>query len=90
VTLAIQLMSYWAKQISDLSSRRSPTRRTGERLAKEKATLPSGYAKDFDICRRFLDQHVGRPVAGFVERSLMSFPGARSVAGARVNPLPKA
>jgi DNA topoisomerase III len=29
-----------------------------ERLAKDKrATLPSGYDKDFDICRRFLDQH---------------------------------
>ena len=32
-----------------------------ERLAKDKkATLPSGYAKDFDICRRFLDQHAAR------------------------------
>jgi DNA topoisomerase-3 len=32
-----------------------------ERLAKDKkAALPSGYAKDFDICRRFLDQHAGR------------------------------
>jgi DNA topoisomerase-3 len=32
-----------------------------ERLAKDKkATLPSGYAKDFDICRSFLDQHAGR------------------------------
>jgi DNA topoisomerase-3 len=32
-----------------------------ERLAKHKrATLPSGYDKDFDICRRFLDQHAGR------------------------------
>src|SRR5262245_25658108 len=32
-----------------------------ERLAKDKrATLPSGYDKDFDICRRFLDQHAGR------------------------------
>jgi hypothetical protein len=32
-----------------------------ERLAKDKeATLPPGYAKDFDICRRFLDQHAGR------------------------------
>ena len=32
-----------------------------ERLAKDKkATLPSGYAKDFEICRRFLDQHAGR------------------------------
>jgi DNA topoisomerase-3 len=32
-----------------------------ERLANDKkATLPSGYAKDFDICRRFLDQHAGR------------------------------
>jgi len=32
-----------------------------ERLAKEKrAPLPSGYDKDFDICRRFLDQHAGR------------------------------
>jgi DNA topoisomerase-3 len=32
-----------------------------ERLAKDKkATLPSGYAKDFDICRRFLDQHATR------------------------------
>ena len=31
-----------------------------ERLAKNKrATLPSGYDKDFDICRRFLDQHAG-------------------------------
>jgi DNA topoisomerase-3 len=24
------------------------------------ATLPPGYDKDFDICRRFLDQHAGR------------------------------
>ena len=32
-----------------------------ERLAKDKrATLPPGYDKDFDICRRFLDQHAGR------------------------------
>lgn len=32
-----------------------------ERLAKEKrAALPSGYDKDFEICRRFLDQHAGR------------------------------
>jgi hypothetical protein len=32
-----------------------------ERLAKDKrAALPSGYDKDFDICRRFLDQHAGR------------------------------
>jgi DNA topoisomerase-3 len=32
-----------------------------ERLAKDKrATLPSGYDKDFDICRRFLAQHAGR------------------------------
>jgi DNA topoisomerase III len=32
-----------------------------ERLAKDKrATLPFGYDKDFDICRRFLDQHAGR------------------------------
>ena len=32
-----------------------------ERLAKDKrATLPPGYDKDFEICRRFLDQHAGR------------------------------
>jgi DNA topoisomerase III len=32
-----------------------------ERIAKDKrATLPSGYDNDFDICRRFLDQHAGR------------------------------
>jgi len=32
-----------------------------KRLAKDKrATLLSGYDKDFDICRRFLDQHAGR------------------------------
>ena len=32
-----------------------------ERLARDKrATLPSGYDKDFNICRRFLDQHAGR------------------------------
>jgi DNA topoisomerase-3 len=32
-----------------------------ERLAKDKkAKLPAGYAKDFDICRRFLDQHAVR------------------------------
>ena len=31
-----------------------------ERLAKDKrATLPSGYDKDFDICRRFLDHMLG-------------------------------
>ena len=36
-----------------------------ERLAKDKkATLPSGYAKDFEICRRFLDQR-GASVAFF-------------------------
>jgi hypothetical protein len=35
-----------------------------ERLAKDKhASLPSGYDKDFDICRGFLDQHLGRWVA---------------------------
>jgi DNA topoisomerase III len=41
-----------------------PTRRMvafAERLAKEKqGTLPPGYDKDFDICRRFLDEHAGR------------------------------
>jgi DNA topoisomerase-3 len=32
-----------------------------ERLAKDKrATLPPGYNKDFEICRRFLAQHAGR------------------------------
>jgi DNA topoisomerase III len=32
-----------------------------QRLARDKrATLPSGYDKDFDICRRFLDLHAGR------------------------------
>lgn len=32
-----------------------------QRLAKDKkAALPPGYDKDFDICRRFLDQNVGR------------------------------
>ncbi len=32
-----------------------------ERLAKDKnAKLPSGYNQDFDVCRRFLDQHLGR------------------------------
>jgi DNA topoisomerase-3 len=32
-----------------------------KRLAKDKrATLPSGYDNDFEICRRFLDQHAGR------------------------------
>ena len=40
----------------------SPTPRMvaiAERLAKDKRTaLPSGYDKDFDICRRFLDQHM--------------------------------
>jgi hypothetical protein len=31
-----------------------------ERLAEDKRmTLPSGYDKDFDICRHFLDQHAG-------------------------------
>ena len=29
-----------------------------EKLAKSKgATLPAGYATDFQACRRFLDQH---------------------------------
>ena len=29
-----------------------------EKLAKEKSVgLPAGYARDFEICRRFLDQH---------------------------------
>jgi len=32
-----------------------------ERPAKDKRpNLPSDYDKDFDICRRFLDQHAGR------------------------------
>ncbi|MBO0742379.1 MAG: DNA topoisomerase III, partial [Hyphomicrobiaceae bacterium] len=32
-----------------------------EKLAREKRVdLPAGYAKDFDICRRFLDDHTGR------------------------------
>ena len=32
-----------------------------KRLAKDKlASRPSGYDKDFDICRRFLDQHAWR------------------------------
>jgi hypothetical protein len=32
-----------------------------EKLAKEKKVgLPAGYAKDFAICRRFLDDHAGR------------------------------
>ncbi len=32
-----------------------------ERLARDKrANLPTGYDKDFDVCRRFLDQHLGR------------------------------
>jgi hypothetical protein len=32
-----------------------------QRLAKDKkAALPPGYDKDFDICRRFLAQNVGR------------------------------
>jgi DNA topoisomerase III len=32
-----------------------------QRLAKDKkAALPPGYDKDFEICRRFLDQHTGR------------------------------
>ena len=32
-----------------------------QRLAKDKsAKLPRGYDKDFEICRRFLDQHSGR------------------------------
>jgi DNA topoisomerase III len=32
-----------------------------EKLARaKKATLPSGYAKDFETCRRFLDQYAGR------------------------------
>jgi hypothetical protein len=34
-----------------------------EKLAKEKRVdLPAGYAKDFAICRRFLDDHAGRVV----------------------------
>jgi hypothetical protein len=32
-----------------------------EKLAEEKKLgLPAGYAKDFEICRRFLDDHAGR------------------------------
>ncbi len=32
-----------------------------KRLANDKkAALPPGYDKDFEICRRFLDQHAGR------------------------------
>ena len=49
---------------ADISRPTPPTSRMvafAERLAKDKkATLPSGYDKDFEICRRFLDQHAGR------------------------------
>jgi hypothetical protein len=32
-----------------------------EKLAKEKSVgLPAGYARDFKICRRFLDDQVQR------------------------------
>jgi DNA topoisomerase-3 len=32
-----------------------------QRLAKDKkAKLPPGYDKDFEVCRRFLDQHTAR------------------------------
>ena len=32
-----------------------------EKLAKEKGVgLPAGYARDFEICRRFLDDHAHR------------------------------
>ena len=32
-----------------------------EKLARDKKVeLPAGYARDFDACRRFLDQHAGR------------------------------
>jgi len=32
-----------------------------EKLAKEKRVgLPAGYARDFEICRRFLDEHAQR------------------------------
>ena len=32
-----------------------------EKLAKEKSVgLPAGYARDFEICRRFLDDHTQR------------------------------
>jgi len=32
-----------------------------EKLAKEKRVgLPAGYARDFEICRRFLDDHAQR------------------------------
>ena len=32
-----------------------------QRLAKDKkAALPPGYDRDFDVCRKFLDQHIGR------------------------------
>ncbi len=32
-----------------------------QRIAKEKnAKLPSGYERDFELCRQFLDQHAGR------------------------------
>jgi ribosomal protein S14 len=32
-----------------------------EKLAKDKKVgLPPGYARDFEICRRFLNDHAGR------------------------------
>jgi DNA topoisomerase III len=32
-----------------------------EKLAKDKKVdLPAGYARDFEVCRRFLDDHAGR------------------------------
>ncbi len=34
------------------------------RLAKDRqADLPAGYDQDFEVCRRFLDQHVGAGTA---------------------------
>ena len=46
------------------ASSSAPTTRMvafAENLAKEKKVgLPPGYAKDFEICRRFLDDHAGR------------------------------
>ncbi len=55
---------------SAVPARAAPTRSSpptermvafAQRLAKDKkAVLPPGYDKDFDICRRFLDQHVAQ------------------------------
>ena len=41
-------------------ARKTGSKRGGDMAKEKRAALPSGYDKNFEICRRFFDQHAGR------------------------------